>query len=92
MLILPAVGSIRRISVRTSVDLPEPDRPITTNTSPGQMSMLTSRTATVQPVLSRSSRRDSSASGVPMIRSPCEPKIFQTPSALTSGSCVRSTV
>ena len=65
--------------MRTSVDLPEPDRPMTTNTSPGQMSMLTSRTATVQPVLSRSSRRDRSASGVPMIRSACEPKIFHTP-------------
>ena len=33
--ISPAVGSISRISVRTSVDLPEPERPITTNTSPG---------------------------------------------------------
>ena len=35
IVILPAVGSISRISVRTSVDLPEPERPMTTNTSPG---------------------------------------------------------
>ena len=52
----PAVGSIRRMSVRTSVDLPEPDRPITTKTSPGQTWNLTSRTAVMQPVCSRSSR------------------------------------
>ena len=32
----PAVGSISRVSNRISVDLPEPDRPITTNTSPGR--------------------------------------------------------
>ena len=75
----PAVGSISRIRVRTSVDLPEPDSPITTKTSPGQMSSETSRKATVQPVFRRSSPRGSSASGVPTIRSACAPKIFQTP-------------
>ena len=31
----PAVGSISRVRQRTSVDLPEPDRPMTTKTSPG---------------------------------------------------------
>ena len=31
---LPRVGSMSRFSMRTSVDLPDPDRPITTNTSP----------------------------------------------------------
>ena len=31
---LPAVGSIRRDRQRTSVDLPEPDRPMTTKSSP----------------------------------------------------------
>ena len=67
--IVPAVGSISRISVRTSVDLPEPERPITTNTSPGQTSSETSLTAATQPVLARSSERGSSASGVPTIRS-----------------------
>ena len=34
----PAVGSISRVRQRTSVDLPEPDRPMTTNTSPGATS------------------------------------------------------
>ena len=85
-MILPAVGSIRRISVRTSVDLPEPERPMTTNTSPGQTSIETSRTAIEQPVFSRSSARERSASGVPTMRSSCGPKIFQTPSARMSGS------
>ena len=65
----PAVGSISRISVRTSVDLPEPERPMTTNTSPGQTSSETSRTAAMQPVFSRSSLRERSASGLPTMRS-----------------------
>ena len=54
---LPAVGSIRRMSVRTSVDLPEPESPMTTNTSPGQTSSETSLTATTHPVFARSSAR-----------------------------------
>ena len=84
--IAPAVGSIRRISVRTSVDLPEPERPMTTNTSPGQTSSETSLTAATQPVLARSSERGSSASGVPMMLSAFGPKIFQTPLARMMGS------
>ena len=43
--------------MRTSVDLPEPDSPITTKTSPGATSNETSRTAATQPVFSRSSCR-----------------------------------
>ena len=39
------------MSVRTSVDLPDPDRPMTTNTSPGQISIVTSLTATTVPGL-----------------------------------------
>ena len=39
---LPAVGSISLISGRTRVDLSEPERPITTKTSPGQTSNDTS--------------------------------------------------
>ena len=46
----PLVGSISRVRHRTSVDFPEPDRPITTNTSPQPTSKLTSRTATAHPV------------------------------------------
>ena len=86
ILTVPAVGSISRISVRTSVDLPEPERPMTTKTSPGQTSMLTSRTAATQPVFSRSSARGRSASGVPMTLSAFGPNTFQTPSARSSGS------
>ena len=59
---------------------------MTTNTSPGQTSNETSRTAATQPVFARSSARGSSASGVPMIRSAFGPKIFQTPVARISGS------
>ncbi len=91
MLIAPAVGSIRRISVRTSVDLPEPESPITTNTSPGQTCSEMSRTAIVQPVFSRSSARGSSASAEPIRRSARGPKIFQTPLASSSGGPERST-
>jgi len=42
---------------RTSVDLPDPDKPMTTNTSPGATSKETSRTAIVLPVLARNSVR-----------------------------------
>ena len=58
------------------MDLPEPERPITTNTSPGATSKDTSLTAATQPVLACSSLRDRSASGVPMILSALSPKIF----------------
>lgn len=30
----PALGSLSRLIIRSTVDLPEPDRPITTNISP----------------------------------------------------------
>ena len=74
------------MSVRTSVDFPEPESPITTNTSPGQTSNDTSRTAATQPVFSRSAARVSSASAVPRMRSAFGPKIFQIPEAAMSGS------
>ena len=63
---------------------------MTTNTSPGQMSIVTSLTATTVPVFSRSSERERSASGVPMILSAFGPNSFQTPSARSSGSPLRS--
>ena len=84
------MGSINRISVRTSVDFPEPDSPMTTNTSPGQTSIETSRTAATHPVLARSSPRESSASALPTTRSACGPKTFQTFLALSSGMPERS--
>ncbi len=73
---LPAVGSIRRVRHRTRVDLPEPDRPITTNTSPGATSNDTSRTAATQPVWFSSSLRVRSASGVPTTLSALGPNTF----------------
>src|SRR3954469_688991 len=88
--IVPAVGSISRISVRTSVDFPEPERPMTTNTSPGQTEKETSRTAATQPVFVCSSPRGRSASGVPTTRSAWGPNTFQTPSTRISGSPLRS--
>jgi hypothetical protein len=71
--------------------LPEPESPITTNTSPGHTSNETSRTAATQPVLARSSLRDSSASGVPTIEPAFGPNTFHTPSARISGSPLWST-
>jgi hypothetical protein len=83
--IFPAVGSMRRMSVRTRVDLPEPESPMTTKTSPGHTSSDTSLTATTQPVFSRCSARGRSASGDPTSLSPFGPKTFQTPSARIAG-------
>jgi hypothetical protein len=63
---------------RTSVDLPDPDKPMTTNTSPGATSKETSRTAIVLPVLARSSVRDKFASADPITFSGLFPKTFHT--------------
>ena len=48
--IAPLVGSIRRLKWRTSVDLPEPDRPMITKISPVPMLSDRSLTPTTQPV------------------------------------------
>ncbi len=79
---LPAVGSISRVRQRTRVDLPDPERPITTKTSPLRTSKVTSRTAAVQPVRSRSSAADRSASAEPgtFAAALSGPKTFQRPS------------
>ena len=45
----PAVGSTSRERQRTSVDLPEPDRPMMMKISPWRMSRSTSRTAPTRP-------------------------------------------
>ncbi len=59
--------------MRTSVDLPDPDSPITTKTSPFATSNETSRTAATHPVLASNSARESSASGDPTIWSALGP-------------------
>src|SRR6185369_12215249 len=74
--ISPKVGSMRRVKQRISVDLPLPDRPITTKISPGATSNETSRTAIVEPVRSRKSWLDSSVGGDTSLPS-AGPKIFQ---------------
>src|SRR5947207_8314839 len=86
----PADGSISLIRVRTRVDLPEPERPMTTKTSRGHTWNETLRTAATQLCFARSSLRESSASGVPTIRSALRPKIFQIPWTLMSGAPLRS--
>ena len=62
---LPSVGSIRRVRQRTSVDLPLPDRPMTTKTSPGFTSNDTSRTATVPPWAATAASMASASGGLP---------------------------
>src|SRR5262245_44026874 len=76
---VPAVGSMSLVRQRTRVDLPLPDKPITTNTSPGATSKSISRTATTFPVLACSSRRGRSAAGVPTMRWGRGPKTFHNP-------------
>ena len=49
----PAVGSISPLSMRTSVDLPEPDSPMMTNSSPASMVKSASNTPMDCPVFSR---------------------------------------
>ena len=57
-----------RVRQRTSVDLPLPERPMTTKTSPGRTSNETSRTAIVEPVLlAQLGARERPRPGVPMM-------------------------
>ena len=72
----PAVGSIKRVKHRTSVDLPEPERPMTTKTSPSATSKETSLTAATHPVCSNSSGLLNCAFGVPMMELGLGPKTF----------------
>ena len=76
----PWVGSMRRSRQRTRVDLPEPERPMTTKTSPSWTSKLTSRIATTWPVRSRISRLSAAATHSSLRReSAWGPKIFHRP-------------
>src|SRR6266446_2134024 len=70
---------MRPLRHRTSVDLPEPESPMTTKTQPLGTSKLTSRTAATQPVRASSSARGRSASAESTMRSGCGPNTFQTP-------------
>ena len=74
MLIVPAVTSIRRDRQRTSVDLPDPDNPMTTSISPRAISSVTSRTATTWPGIPVPPVSESAA----RCCSGRAPKIFQT--------------
>src|SRR5690606_11303501 len=72
----PAVGSMSRVRQRIRVDLPDPERPMTTKISPGSTSKETSRTATVHPVASRTVSRSWRSYSLPMMPSAFLPKIF----------------
>ena len=77
--ILPAVGSWSRFTQRRRVDLPEPDRPITTKISPSATSMLALFTPTTWPVRSRIARFEQPALSNSSASPPgSAPKIFVT--------------
>ena len=80
---LPAVGSMSRLRQRTSVDFPDPESPMTTKTSPGDVE-LTSRTAATQPVRASARRAEDRrrASDEP---SACGPNTFHTPATRVVG-------
>ena len=63
----PELGSMSRERQRTSVDLPDPDRPITIRSSPGATSRETSLTAATTP--SRSRREGSTTPSASVRRS-----------------------
>ena len=65
---VPDVGSINRDRQRINVDLPLPDRPITTNVSPRSTSNDIDRTATVWPVTAWISWRDAPAVAMSIAR------------------------
>ncbi len=67
---VPSVGSIRWETHRTKVDFPEPERPMTTNVSPGDTWKLTSRTATTLPTTVLISSLPAPASAISRARQP----------------------
>ncbi len=76
----PTVGSISLLIVRMAVDLPEPDKPITTKSSPSWILKVTSFSPKTWPVCIRMSSLEppflSSSIGGPL---GVAPKIFVTP-------------
>ena len=75
---MPVVGSISRLMQRTNVDLPLPDRPITTNISSSLISKDTSFTAITCPVCSSISCLVEPLPELAIILSGSVPKTFQT--------------
>ncbi len=86
---LPEVGSARPFSRRSSVDLPDPDRPMTTKSSPGSTAKEASITAAVVPSARSSSRSAPSLTR----RTPSlalRPKTLNTCSATSFDTCTSS--
>jgi hypothetical protein len=77
-IIVPSGGSISRLMQRTSVDLPLPERPITTKISFGCTSNETSLTAATWPVCSRTSCFEAPFFTKSITLFGSGPKIFQT--------------
>src|SRR3954470_14019225 len=82
---VPALGSMSRLSSRTSVDLPDPDNPITTNSSPRSTVKLTSWTASVAPVRRRISVRPSPSPASRSASCSRAPKTFVRPETRSTG-------
>src|SRR3712207_8902295 len=82
---VPALGSTSRLSNRTSVDLPEPDSPMTTNSSPRSTAKLTSWTASVAPVRRRISERPRPSSASRKASCSRAPKTLVRPETRSTG-------
>ena len=80
----PAVGSIKRFSRRTRVDLPEPDRPMMTKISPAWMCRFASNTAMEWPVWARMSCLDTPCRTRSRAVSGASPKTLKTWSMVIS--------
>lgn len=84
----PRMTGLSPLTARSSVDLPEPDRPISTMTSPGMMSKVAPATPKVWPVWSWISRRVLPASISGNARCGFEPKTMSTLRKETIGSLI----
>lgn len=76
---LPDVGGINPVRQRTSAHLPDPESPMTANTSPGATPNDTSRTQATQPVSATQSAPDNPPLGPLMTCSGFDPKTFPYP-------------
>src|SRR3954453_3156490 len=82
---VPALGSMSRLSSRTSVDLPDPDSPMTTNSSPRSTAKLTSCTASVAPVRRRTSSRPTPSAASWIASRSRPPKTLVRPETRSTG-------
>lgn len=89
---LPAVGSTRRLIKRISVDLPEPERPMSTKISPSLTSKETLCTPTICPVRAKTSSFVAPPASMSIACLGLLPNTLHSPSTTTFGEFIEISI